>query len=298
MLSDWLNKLLKNGDGPAPDEAEREIARYRTLLNDIAKKLPGSDAAKHQKVVDNWTDLANRLRGLLAPSDGKRRFAVRGIHLENATQQQRPLLLFLTELGTVQRPVGRGGMVTKKQWSLVDWTDPSHARFRGHYEGEGTTVLEAVNACFGSWDWGNSYPAGHVQFEVPVELRPAGRRRRAPEDGHQRHEPDPRGDHRLPVDRHRHDADRRVLFHLRGGPDADVAGDGDVDAGQHGGLRVQHPATLARWPVRLEGRRDRRPDHRGKPGRRGGLGARRARHAAGQGIAEARFHLHRRARRN
>jgi hypothetical protein len=172
MLSDWLNKLLKNGDGPSPDEAEREIARYRALLNDIANKLPGSDAEKHKRTVERWTDLADRLRGLLAPSDGKRRFAVRGIHLENATQQQRPLLLFLTELGEVQRPVGRGAMVKKKQWSLVDWTDPSHARFRGHYEGEGTTVLEAVNACFSSWDWGNSYPAGHVQFEVPVELRP------------------------------------------------------------------------------------------------------------------------------
>lgn len=171
MVGDFLNKLLKQGQGPSPAYAEREITSYRKVLDQIAKKLPGPDAKQHQKVVDNWTDLADRLRGLLAPSDDKKRFAVRGMHLELETQAQRPLLLFLTELGDVHRVVGKGGVVTLKQWGLVDWTDASHPRFRGHYEGEGGTAKQAIQACLSSWDWGNSYPAGHVTYEIPSELR-------------------------------------------------------------------------------------------------------------------------------
>jgi hypothetical protein len=160
MLSNWLNKLLQEGDGPSPAEAERDIGRYRKLLNDIANRFPGNDAAKHQRTVERWTELAGRLRGLLSPSDGKRRIAVRGIHLEAATQQQRPLLLFLTELAA-------------GEWSLVDWTDPSDPRFRGQYDGDGDDAQEAIEDCFSTWDWNNSYPKGHVTFDVPVEVRGA-----------------------------------------------------------------------------------------------------------------------------
>jgi len=171
MLGDWLDKLLKHGDGPSPEEAEREIGRYRKLLDDIARKSPPRDAAAHQQVVENWGQLAAHLRGLLAPSDGKRRIPVRGLHLETQTQVQRPLLLFLTELDDVTRPIGNGRMVTMKRWALVDWTDASHPRFRGHHEGEGHTAQAAIEACFSAWDWGNAYPEGHVQFEVPRSVR-------------------------------------------------------------------------------------------------------------------------------
>ena len=171
MLDDWLAKLLKHGDGPSPDQAEREIARYRTLLDEIARKLPPPNAAAHKQVVANWAELAGRLRQLLAPSDGKRRIPVRGLHLETATQAQRPLLLFLTELDDVTRPIGDGAVETKKQWALVDWTDASHPRFRGHYQGEGDTPKQAIEACFSAWDWGNGYPEGDVRFEVPRAVR-------------------------------------------------------------------------------------------------------------------------------
>lgn len=171
MVGDFLNKLLKEGHGPSPPYAEREIQNYRRVLDEIAKKLPPPDARAHQTVVDNWAELAGRLRALLAPSDSKRRFPVRAVHLEFETQAQRPLLLFLTDLGDVHRTAGKAGGVTLKQWSLVDWTDPSHPRFRGHYEGEGSTAKEAIEACLSSWDWGNSYPPGHVTYEVPADLR-------------------------------------------------------------------------------------------------------------------------------
>jgi hypothetical protein len=72
MVGDFLKRLIKQGQGPSPVYAEREIANYRRVLDEIANKLPPPDAAQHKKVVDNWADLASRLRGLLAPTDDKR----------------------------------------------------------------------------------------------------------------------------------------------------------------------------------------------------------------------------------
>jgi hypothetical protein len=111
------------------------------------------------------------LRGLLSPSDNKRRIPVRGLHLEFVTQAQRPLLMFLADLGEVTRQQGRGGLVKKKHWALVDWTDASDPRFRGTYDGEGTDDRAAIDACLNSWDWGNRYPEGNVSFEIPADLR-------------------------------------------------------------------------------------------------------------------------------
>lgn len=174
MLNDWLQKLVGKGNGPSPDDAEREIRRYRALLADIAKKFPPANPAaaqRHKETVDRWDELAGRLRGLLGPTDGKKRISVRGIHLETATQAQRPLLLFLADLGDVQVPRGKAGMATRKRWCLVDWTDASDPRFRGAYQGEGDTTKEAIESCLSSWDWDNRYPEGHLTFEVPPELR-------------------------------------------------------------------------------------------------------------------------------
>ena len=171
VMKDWLDKLLKTGDAPSPDDAEKEIGRYRSMLNDIAKRFPPPDPKKHQAVVDKWTDLAGRLRGLLSPSDTKRRVPVRGLHLEFETQARRPLMMFLAEMGEVTRAQGRGGLAKKKHWALVDWTDPSDPRFRGIYDGEGADDGAAIEACFSTWDWDNRYPEGNVSFEIPPELR-------------------------------------------------------------------------------------------------------------------------------
>jgi hypothetical protein len=174
LLRNGLDALIKDGAGPSPGDAESEIGRYRRLLGDIAKRLPPSDPAgrrAHERTVGAWTELAGRLRALLAPTDDRRRIPVRGLHLETATQARRPLLLFLSELGDVQRARGRAGVVVKKRWVLVDWTDASDPRFRGDYEGEGDSPKEAIESAFSSWDWGNRYPEGQVTFDVPAGLR-------------------------------------------------------------------------------------------------------------------------------
>jgi len=171
MLKDWLDRLLKKGEGPSPDEAESEIRRFRGLLSEIAARFSPPNPKQHAETVKKWADLAGRLRGLLSSTDKKRRIAVRGMHLEKVTQAQRPLFLFLADLGEVVRAAGRSGMVRMQRWVLVDWTDPSDPRFRGSYEGEGTSTAAAITACLSSWDWENRYPEGHVLFEIPTELR-------------------------------------------------------------------------------------------------------------------------------
>jgi hypothetical protein len=174
MLDDWLDRLVKHGIAPSPDAAEAGILRYRTLLSQIAKKLPPLDPAaarKHQETVARWDELASRLRGLLAATDKKRRIPVRAIHLETATQARRPLSLFLAELDDGYVALGKAGMAATKRWVLVDWTDPSDPRFRGTYHGEGETAKEAIASCLSAWDWDNRYPEGHLTFEVPPELR-------------------------------------------------------------------------------------------------------------------------------
>ena len=171
MTQSWLDRLLQKGDAPSPDDVENQIARYRKLLDDAVRKHPPSDLKEHQDTVDKWADLASRLRGLLAPSDDKKRIPVRGLHLEAATQAQRPLLLFLTDLGPATRMAGRSGPVTEQRWSLVDWTDPTNPRFRGNYDGQGPDTRSAIISCFSNWNMSNRYPEGHVSYEIPPELR-------------------------------------------------------------------------------------------------------------------------------
>jgi len=182
ILSAPLDALINKGQGPSPDDAQREIDRFRKLLGEVAQKTAPPDPAKHKETVDRWDEISGRLRGLLAPSAGKRRFRMRAVHLDTVTQQQHVLMLFLTEIGTgtVHGRFGGPGGGQRVGWSLVDWTDPGNPRFRGTYEGEGTNVLEAVNACFTSWDLDNRYPAGHVSYEIPPELYPmvGGNKRR------------------------------------------------------------------------------------------------------------------------
>ena len=166
-----LDTLVKKGGGPSPDDAQQEIDRFRKLLGEVAQKTPPPDPAKHKEAVDRWEEISGRLRGLLAPSAGKRRFRMRAVHLDAATQAQHVLMLFLTELETTEIH-GRFGSRQSRRWALVDWTDPGNPRFRGSYEGEGSNVLEAVNACFSSWNLENRYPAGHVTYDIPPELVP------------------------------------------------------------------------------------------------------------------------------
>ncbi|MGC4092495.1 MAG: sulfite exporter TauE/SafE family protein [Polyangiaceae bacterium] len=94
---------------------------------------------------------------------------MRALHLENATQKQRPLFLFLFEMPDLHQ--GRYQTTVLKQWALVDWTDPTDPRFRGTYTASGGTVQEAIKAVLSSWVSGNRYPPGHVTFEIPPELR-------------------------------------------------------------------------------------------------------------------------------
>ena len=202
ILSAPLDALINRGAGPSPDDAQREIDRFRKLLGEVAQKTPPPDPAKHKEAVDRWDEISGRLKGLLAPSAGKRRIRMRAIHLDAVTQQQNVLMLFLTELGT-STIHGRFGSRQSVRWALVDWTDPGNPRFRGTYEGEGTDVLGAVNACFSSWDLDNRYPAGHVSYEIPPELVPLGWRGQAPPDGHQRQDHHRSRDRRAPVDRRR-----------------------------------------------------------------------------------------------
>jgi hypothetical protein len=182
ILSAPLDALINKGQGPSPDDAQREIDRFRKLLGEVAQKTPPRDAAKHKEAVDRWDEISGRLKGLLAPSAGKRRIRMRAVHLDAVTQQQNVLMLFLTEIGTgtVHGRFGGPSGGQRVGWSLVDWTDPGNPRFRGSYAGEGTNVLEAVNACFTSWDADNRYPAGHVSYEIPPELYPlvGGNKRR------------------------------------------------------------------------------------------------------------------------
>ncbi|MCU1347358.1 MAG: hypothetical protein JWO56_388, partial [Acidobacteria bacterium] len=166
-----LDQLIKKGGGPSPDDAQREIDRFRKLLDEDAQRMPPADPAKHKESVDRWKEISDRLKGLLAPSAGKRRFRMRAIHLDAATQTERVLMLFLTELGTEELH-GRFGSRTNHRWALVDWTDTGNPRYRGSHEGQGSNVLEAVNACFSAWDLDNRYPEGHVTYEIPPDLYP------------------------------------------------------------------------------------------------------------------------------
>ncbi|HKO48095.1 MAG TPA: hypothetical protein VJV79_10245 [Polyangiaceae bacterium] len=172
ILNDPLNSLVKQGKGLSPDDALKGMIAYRKLLEDIAGKHPPADQAKHKQVIDKWNDIAGRLHALIAPSAGKRRFPMRALHIENTTQIQRPLLLFLTDLGDTQVNQGRGGgMVAQKNWALVDWTDPTDPRFRGTFQGSGTTPAQAIAVCLSDWNSGNRYPEGHVSYDIPAELQ-------------------------------------------------------------------------------------------------------------------------------
>ena len=170
-MEDWLDKLLKHGDGPSPAQAREGDRPLSGGFGRDREEAPAAEPGKPQGSRRQLGRSRRRLRDLLAPSDGRRRIPIRAIHLENETQAQRPLLLFLTELPDVTHPMGKGGAMTKKQWGLVDWTDVSHPRFRGHYEGEGDSTKKAILACLSAWDWGNGYPKGHVRFEVPPQVR-------------------------------------------------------------------------------------------------------------------------------
>jgi hypothetical protein len=171
MLRAPLDQLIQKGSGPSPDDGQREIDRFRKLLDEDAQRMPPADPAKHKESVDRWTEISDRLRSLLAPSAGKRRYPMRAIHLDAATQARSVLMLFLTELGTDDLH-GRFGSRTNHRWALVDWTDTGNPRFRGTYEGSGSNILEAVNACFSSWSLDNRYPEGHVTFDIPKDLYP------------------------------------------------------------------------------------------------------------------------------
>ena len=69
-----------------PEQAERELARYRALLDETAKKTAPPNPAKHKEAVDKWVDLAGRWRDLFKPSDGKLTRVVSAVDNESTKQ--------------------------------------------------------------------------------------------------------------------------------------------------------------------------------------------------------------------
>ena len=168
VLGSDFDDLYEQGRAPSPIEAEQRIARHLANLQAIERRFPltdPDDRRKHEQAVDNWKKLQAALRKLLAPTDGKTRIALPALHLETATQARRPVLLFLCHVG--DNVVGRSRRRLPR-WVLVDWTDPTDARWHGRYEGVGDTHAEAIAAALRDWDRGNRYPPGRLAYELPA----------------------------------------------------------------------------------------------------------------------------------
>jgi hypothetical protein len=178
-----LDSLLKGGHGPSPAEAEGAIKRQIDNLKAIEKKFPiadPDDRRRHEDTIARWQKAQNALRGLLAPSQGKTRIPVKALHLETASQDRRPLLLFLCHVG--DETVGRAAR-KRPRWVLVDWTDPTDTRFHGTYEGIGDTPDEAIRNALADWDAGNRYPVGRLSYELPAHAFGQAHRREFATDG-------------------------------------------------------------------------------------------------------------------
>lgn len=178
-----LDDLLAGGAGPAPDEAERAVARHLANLKAIEQRFPLTGAGErraHDQAVRDWKKQHVALRELLAPTAGKVRVAVPAVHLETETQARRPLLLFLCHTG--DDVVGRSAR-KRPSWVLVDWTDPTDGRYHGRYEGVGDSDDEAIAGALGAWDRGNRYPAGLVTYQLPASGEEGSRRGRLATDG-------------------------------------------------------------------------------------------------------------------
>jgi hypothetical protein len=178
-----LEALLAGGTGPSAAEAERAISRQLGNLEAIEKRFPIKDRVdkqRHQEAVGKWRKTGDGLRKLLSPTDARARIAIPALHLETATQAQRPLLLFLCHVD--DNVVGR--MARKRpRWILTDWTDPTDLRFHGTYEGDGDTDEEAIRNALADWDWGNCYPEGLVTYELPAHAFGQAHRREMPTNG-------------------------------------------------------------------------------------------------------------------
>jgi hypothetical protein len=178
VAADGLHELLASGRGPSPDEAEQRIARHLANLKAIERRFPPGDIEEreaHEEAVRAWKRHHMALRGLLGPTEGKARLPVAAVHLETRTQQRRPLMLFLCHAG--DDVVGRSGR-KRPRWVLVDWTDPTDARFHGTYEGGGDSDGEAIDEALDAWDRGNRYPAGLVSFQLPAPAAAPGHHQR------------------------------------------------------------------------------------------------------------------------
>lgn len=178
-----LESLLKQGVGPSAAEAEVQVARQIATLEAIAKRFPitnPADRERHDETMAKWRKTKDRLRGLLAATDGKSRIAIPAMHLETTTQARRPLLLFLCHVD--DNVVGRSQR-KRPRWVLVDWTDATDTRFHGTYEGDGDTHDEAIANALRAWDWDNRYPAGLVTYELPARDFGEAHRREMRTDG-------------------------------------------------------------------------------------------------------------------